>query len=372
MALPLRLLIVGDSTGETERLLTLLKKGGYDVYHSRIETAAEMENALNESIWDVIISEYVMTRFSGLAALRIVRLKGLDIPFIILTEILDETTSMEAIKAGANDFIDKGQSERLMKAIERELEKRHHPDTAKRHLRRSPVSPAPKPWIGTLSARLSMGFFCFFLLILFLWGISAWQYQAGGNARIAAGLHVLILAVSGVIFIVLFRTVINAINRLQHSARLLMAGDMDTSVPSVNTSELDELAQTLEFLRRRLYESVENQRLEVEERWRIENALQQVHSKLTRQMEVISRQAHELSLLSKLSGILHTCKEENEAYDAIYLLLPKLLPARAGGLYILNESTDTMDPVALWGETAFSGKPGGNGRCQLSSGCDHC
>jgi len=351
MALPLRLLIADDSTGETEKLVTLLKNGGYDIYHNRIETATEMENALNESIWDMIISEYIMPRFSGLAALRIVRSKGLDIPFIILTEIVDESTSMEAIKAGATDFIDKRQTERLMGAIERELEKRHHPDTANWHPRQSPTSLVPKSWMGTLSARLSMGFSGFILLILFLWGISAWQFHTGGNARITGVLHVLVLSISGVIFFALFRSIINSINRVQHSGNLLIEGDMDTPIPSVNTRELDELAQTLEFLRQQLQKSIENQKLEVEERRRVENALQQVHFKLTRQMEVISRQAHELSLLSKLSGMLQTCKDNSEAYDAIYLLLPKLLPARVGGLYILNETTETMDPVALWGET---------------------
>ncbi|MFH0994683.1 MAG: diguanylate cyclase [Pseudomonadota bacterium] len=351
MALSLRLLIVDDSTGETEKLVTLLKNGGYDIHHKRVETAAELEIALNESRWEMIISEYIMPRFSGLAALRMVRSKGPDIPFIILTEIVDESTGMEAIKAGATDFIDKRQAERLMGAIERELEKRHHPDTAERHPRQSSAAPVPKPWMGTLSARLSTGFSCFVLLILSLWGIAAWQTPAGGNAVMTAVLHVLVLAISAVIFFALFRSVINSINRLQHSGNLLIEGDLDTPVPSVNTSELDELAQTLDFLRRELHKSIENHKMAVDERRRVENALQQVHFKLTRQMEVISCRAHELSLLSKLSGMLQTCKEYDEAYDAIYLLLPKLLPARVGGLYILNETTETMDPVALWGET---------------------
>ena len=43
--MPLRLLIVDDSTGETEKLENVLKNGGYDVYHNRIETPAEMADA---------------------------------------------------------------------------------------------------------------------------------------------------------------------------------------------------------------------------------------------------------------------------------------------------------------------------------------
>ena len=351
MALPLRLLIIDDSTGETEKLVRLLKNGLYDIYYKRIETATEMEIALNESTWDMIISEYIMPRFSGLAALRIVRSTGLDIPFIILTEIVDESTSMEAIKAGATDFIDRRQTDRLLGAIERELEKRPHPDSAGRNLRQAPSGPVPKPRMGSLSARLLMGFSCFVLLVLCLWGVSVWQYHDGGNALPVGVLLLLVLAISGIIFFVLFRSVTHSILRLQLSGRSLMNGDMNTPIPSAKTTELDTLAQTLEFLRMRLLVSIENHKLEVEERQRVENALQQVHFKLTRQMELISRQAHELSLLSKLSGMLQTCKEDNEAYDAIYLLLPKLLPARVGGLYILNETTDTMDPVALWGET---------------------
>jgi two-component system, cell cycle sensor histidine kinase and response regulator CckA len=118
----LRLLIVEDSEDDAQLLLRELRKGGIEAFWKRIDTANAMESALVSGAWDCITSDYVMPAFSGLEALRIARESGLDIPFIIVSGKIGEETAVEAMKAGANDYIVKGNLARLVPAIKREMQ----------------------------------------------------------------------------------------------------------------------------------------------------------------------------------------------------------------------------------------------------------
>src|SRR5260370_38764738 len=62
-----------------------------------------------------------MPHFSGAAALKLVREHSLDLPFICLSGTITEEMAVAAMKAGANDWVTKGQLKRLLPAIEREL-----------------------------------------------------------------------------------------------------------------------------------------------------------------------------------------------------------------------------------------------------------
>jgi len=62
-----------------------------------------------------------MPHFSGTAALAILRERGLDIPYICVSGTITEELAVAAMKAGANDYVTKGQLKRLLPAIEREL-----------------------------------------------------------------------------------------------------------------------------------------------------------------------------------------------------------------------------------------------------------
>jgi hypothetical protein len=73
----------------------------------------------------VIVSDWSMQSFDGLAAFRIVRERGLDTPFIIVTGTIGEEFAIEALKAGVNDFMTKGQFARLVPAMERETRDFH-------------------------------------------------------------------------------------------------------------------------------------------------------------------------------------------------------------------------------------------------------
>jgi PAS domain S-box-containing protein len=140
MGNPLRVLMVEDS--EDDVLLTIhsLRKGGYDPVYERVEDAGAMRNALEKGSWDVILCDYRMPKFSGLAAIALLKETGIDIPLIIVSGAIGEEMAAECMRSGARDFFMKGKLFRLALAVERELkeeESRRQRKQADEKLRRS-------------------------------------------------------------------------------------------------------------------------------------------------------------------------------------------------------------------------------------------
>lgn len=121
MPIPLRTLIVEDSENDAELLARTLQRGGYELTYERVDNAQAMQAALERTDWDIVISDYSMPSFSGIAALRLLQQHGVDIPFIMLSGVVGEEIAVAAMKAGAHDFVTKGNLSRLVPAIEREL-----------------------------------------------------------------------------------------------------------------------------------------------------------------------------------------------------------------------------------------------------------
>ncbi|MBJ6750017.1 SpoIIE family protein phosphatase [Geomonas anaerohicana] len=122
MGKPLRVLIVEDSEDDALLLIFELRRGNYAPVSRRVETADSMRKALEEEDWDLVVSDYVLPGFTGLEALQVLRDSGLDIPFIIVSGKIGEDTAVGAMKEGANDYLIKGNTSRLIPAIEREMQ----------------------------------------------------------------------------------------------------------------------------------------------------------------------------------------------------------------------------------------------------------
>jgi len=122
MSKPLAVLVVEDSEDDTRLLERELRLGGYDVARKRVETAEAMRSALRARAWDLVIADYTLPTFSAPAALAVVQESGLDLPFIIVSGTVGEKAAVEAMKAGAHDYLLKGSFARLVPAVNRELE----------------------------------------------------------------------------------------------------------------------------------------------------------------------------------------------------------------------------------------------------------
>src|SRR5258706_11290702 len=129
VGVPIRLLLVEDSEDDAHLLLRELKRGGYAPVHERVATEASLAAALDRQEWDLVIGDHSMPGFSGIAALVLVRGRGLDVPFISVSGTLTEDMAVAAMKAGANDWGTKGQLKRLIPALQRELRETQAPAT---------------------------------------------------------------------------------------------------------------------------------------------------------------------------------------------------------------------------------------------------
>jgi CheY-like chemotaxis protein len=121
----LKLLIVEDSEDDLLLMVREIKHGGYQVAYKRVESEAEMRAALAGEDWDLIVADYTMPHFSGLAALEVLRSTGLDIPLIIVSGTITDETAVSAMRSGAKDYLMKGNLRRLVPVIEREISERH-------------------------------------------------------------------------------------------------------------------------------------------------------------------------------------------------------------------------------------------------------
>jgi DNA-binding NtrC family response regulator len=118
---PLQILVVEDSEDDALLLQLAIERSGVRCACRRVETAQEMSEAILSQDWDAIIADYVMPNFDGLAALALVKERGLDVPFIVVSGHITEETAVAAMKAGAHDYVMKDKLARLAPAIAREM-----------------------------------------------------------------------------------------------------------------------------------------------------------------------------------------------------------------------------------------------------------
>src|SRR5438876_582942 len=117
----LKVLLAEDNENDALLLQMQLERAGYEPFCHRTETREALVSALEREKWDVVIADYRMPRFNGLEALEVVKQRGLDLPFIIVSAQITDATAVEAMKAGAHDYVMKDNLARLGPAVQREL-----------------------------------------------------------------------------------------------------------------------------------------------------------------------------------------------------------------------------------------------------------
>ena len=114
-------LIVEDSQNDALLLVNAIERDGIHLDWQRVSTSEAMKSALQEGDWDILFVDYALPRFSGLEALKILHAHQPNIPAIMISGTMGEETAVEAMRAGASDYLIKGNYSRLVPAIEREL-----------------------------------------------------------------------------------------------------------------------------------------------------------------------------------------------------------------------------------------------------------
>lgn len=117
---PLRVLLVEDSADD-EKLIFRELSLVFRVALKRVETEAAMQLALDAETWDVIVCDYNLPGYSPYRALELMKASKKDLPFIVISGVIDDSTAITILLAGAHDFIDKAKLSRLPLVIKREM-----------------------------------------------------------------------------------------------------------------------------------------------------------------------------------------------------------------------------------------------------------
>ena len=123
MAVPLRVVYLEDRPDDVRLLALELRRAGFDPVGGRAETEAEFA-ALLDPLPDVVLSDYSLPQWTGLAAVRLIRERGLDVPVIIVSGTMGEDRAVAAMREGAADYLLKDRLARLGPAVAQAVERR--------------------------------------------------------------------------------------------------------------------------------------------------------------------------------------------------------------------------------------------------------
>jgi len=119
-----QILFVDDKESDVESCLRELKRVDFAASSNCVQTAAEFQERLRTQSFDVIVCAYSMPGWTGMEVLELLQQSKRDIPFILVTSILEEDTMDAFMRKGAFDCIDKNRLYRLPLAVALAVEER--------------------------------------------------------------------------------------------------------------------------------------------------------------------------------------------------------------------------------------------------------
>ncbi len=122
MSTSLNLLLLEDSLNDAELILEVLREAGFELTFRRVDSQANYLRELDQPP-DFILSDYSMPQFTAFDALRLMKERGLDIPFIVVSGCIGEDMAVQCMKAGATDYLLKDRLARLGHSVSQALER---------------------------------------------------------------------------------------------------------------------------------------------------------------------------------------------------------------------------------------------------------
>jgi two-component system, cell cycle sensor histidine kinase and response regulator CckA len=122
MARTVRILIVEDNPNDAEFVARELSRLELKAEWTIVDTQQEFVAQLDPPP-DIILSDFALPQFDALKALRLLKERNLDIPFIIISGTIGEETAVNTIQEGASDYLLKDRLSRLGSAITNALSK---------------------------------------------------------------------------------------------------------------------------------------------------------------------------------------------------------------------------------------------------------
>ena len=136
----LQILLLEDDSGDAELVREFVEAEGFVCEITRVQTRAEFVTALEHDKIDLILADYKLPSFDGVAALKLASSTRSHVPFIFVSGTIGEELAIEALKMGATDYVLKTGLSRLAPSVRRamrEAEGRAERKKAEEALRRS-------------------------------------------------------------------------------------------------------------------------------------------------------------------------------------------------------------------------------------------
>src|SRR5687768_2981309 len=127
----MKILHLEDCQEDAELVAEMIRREWPDCVITRVEARAPFVKELQQSRYDVVVSDFGLRSLNGLEALELAKTYTPDTPFIFLSGTIGEDRAIDALRSGAQDYILKDGMKRLVSAIARALR-----DSDERHKRR--------------------------------------------------------------------------------------------------------------------------------------------------------------------------------------------------------------------------------------------
>ncbi len=126
---PVRILMLEDSALDAEIAIARLRRSDIVPEVTLASGRGEFERALLARPYDLILADYALPDFDGVAALAMAREKLPLIPFIFISGRVGEEVAIDTLQRGATDYVLKHRLERLVPAVVRALKESEEHET---------------------------------------------------------------------------------------------------------------------------------------------------------------------------------------------------------------------------------------------------
>ncbi|RJQ54778.1 MAG: PAS domain S-box protein [Actinobacteria bacterium] len=124
----IQVLLLEDVEADARLIERELAKRGVEAKTKRVDTEPDFVRELEAFEPDVILADYALPSFNGIAALKIARRAKPDTPFIFVSGAIGEELAIECLKLGAADYVLKDRISRLGPAVRRALREQRQSD----------------------------------------------------------------------------------------------------------------------------------------------------------------------------------------------------------------------------------------------------
>lgn len=121
MSNPLRILVLEDLATDYELMLRELRRAGLEFTARRADSEESFRQQLHEFRPDLVLADYSLPGYDGLAALALSRKECPHVPFIFVSGTMGEENAVEALQRGALDYVLKQRLSRLGPSARRAL-----------------------------------------------------------------------------------------------------------------------------------------------------------------------------------------------------------------------------------------------------------